>query len=113
MSDPGEAEGGYIHPPDALDDDPEKNGLVCFLEQTRPCGADCMAFTPFVNEPKTTELSEQSRGCILLVNLERLGIHSVIGMSMLSKSLSDKKKALADITRAQQAQPPPDPIGGK
>ncbi len=116
LSDPRFGEGGgeagsFVHPPDVLDDDPEKNGLICFLDNSRPCGPDCMAYTAYTVEPKTTDLGDQSRNCTLLVNLERLGIHSVIAVGLLAKSDKSKKTEEADKARGAQ-QPPPNPLGG-
>lgn len=42
MSQDTEEPDGFIHPPDELNDS-EENGLVCFMDTARPCGADCMA----------------------------------------------------------------------
>lgn len=111
-SDPrfGEGETPFLHPPDEMDDDHRRNGLICFLNPGRPCGADCMAYTAFTTEPPTTELGEQSRNCTLLVNLERVGIHSVIAVSMLSKMMKAGKIKEADAARLQN-QPPPNPMG--
>ena len=106
---PGEAP--FIHPPDELNDDP-KNGLYCFMDNTRQCGADCMAYTAYTPEPKTTELGMEGRNCSVLVNIERLGIHSVIGVGVLAKGAKAKKIAEADRARAAQQQPP-SPTGGK
>ena len=106
------AEGaGYIHPPDEMDDDTKKNGLYCFLDISRPCGSDCMAYTTHTVQPKNTELGEQGRNCSMLVNIERIGIHSVILASMLARKDKVDKTVAADAARAAQALPP-NPLGG-
>lgn len=92
----------FIHPPNAMDDDPEKNGLVCFLNMDRPCGPDCMAYTTKPSE--SPDLNNQQRNCVFIVGVERLGRHSGI----IAKLIRDGQ---ADAQRRQQ-KPPPNPMGG-
>lgn len=107
--DPEEGEGeGFVHRPNMLDDD-ERNGLMCFMEGSRQCGADCMAFLGFGNEVAVPGLSVQQSQCSLLVNVERIGKHSVIIASLLSKKIKDEKNA--EIDRKREAQFQPGPMG--
>jgi hypothetical protein len=91
----------YITPPEELDDDPDKNGLICFLNTDRQCGADCMAYTTIASE--SPYLNEQQKHCVLIVGAERLGRHSGGILSLLKKTDADSKRAAAS---------PLDPRGG-
>lgn len=93
----------YIEPPDELDDDAEKNGLNCFLNDSRPCGADCMAYTTFPSE--SPHLNEQQKHCMAIVSVERLGRYAGGLLSLLRKSEADQKR----YSRTS----PPDPKGGQ
>jgi hypothetical protein len=81
----------YIETPNELDDDPEKNGLVCFLNMERPCGPDCMAYTTFASE--SPHLNEQQKHCTLIVGVERLGRYAGGLLSILKKSQADARRA--------------------
>lgn len=96
----GETE--YIHPPDELDDDPAKNGLVCCFDMDRPCGADCMAYTSFESESQT--LTIQQKCCVFVVAADRIGRN----LGYIAKTI---KTSAADAQRGG-AKPPPDPMGG-
>lgn len=90
----------YQDPPDIKEDDP-KNGLMCFLDDTRECGPDCMGY--FQGEVENSPLSPQQQNCILIISVERLGRYVGAGVSMLKKTKQDQD-------RAKQANPP-DPLG--
>lgn len=92
----------YIEPPEELDDDPEKNGLTCFLNETRVCGPDCMAYTTFQSE--SPYLNAQQKHCVAVVGIERLGRYAGGLLSLLKKSEADAKRAARTT--------PPDPKGG-
>lgn len=107
----GEQGDTYVQPPDEKDDESTRNGLICFLDNGRECGSDCMASLTYTSTAKTTELSDQSRSCSLLVNFERLGIHSVIIAGILDGMNKTRKTAVADAAR-QPSHPTPNPLGG-
>lgn len=78
------------------------NGLMCFLNDKRECGADCMAFTAEPNE--SPNLSMQQRNCVLLVAVERLGRYHGGISSMLNKIYQ------RSTDQARQGAPP-NPLG--
>lgn len=71
----------------------KETDLVCWLNSSRPCGADCMAYTTMEAESKL--LNEQQKHCVALVALERVGRHSG-GIMMLLKSLSGQLERAAE-----------------
>jgi hypothetical protein len=92
--------GPYIHTPDELEDD-VRNGLMCFLDTDRMCGADCMAFT--TQRSESPYLNHQQQNCAVIVGVERLGRYA----GGIMKILRDDK---ADRARENQ-KPPPSPAG--
>lgn len=93
-----------------MEDEPQKtqNGLICFLNDTRECGSDCMAYTP---EPaESPSLSIQQRNCTLLVAAERLGRYSAGIASVLNKMHTRATTAAADNARLTRL-PNLDPSG--
>lgn len=94
----------YHEPPEVKTDEPAVNGLMCFLDGARECGADCMAF---MHEPPTDPqgFGPQQSNCVLLVSAERTGRY-------LAGLVSLTKKGQADKIRTSHA-PPPDPRGNK
>jgi hypothetical protein len=93
----------FIHRPDEVDDDPVRNGLTCFMDQLRPCGADCMAYTTYSDG----SLMGQAGNCILLVNAERSGKHLVILAKLTNDMINGAKRAAADQRREAQVSPSP------
>lgn len=93
----------FIHHPDMKDDKPEKNGLVCFLNMDRPCGADCMAWQ---ERPEGKDYVGQWADCMLLVNLHRGAKHLTILASVTDTFLQKSKTQAADQARQGQAPPP-------
>ncbi len=95
-----------LHHPTLADDEPgqKATGLDCFLNQNRPCGPDCMAFTA---PPEGQDYQDQQWAhCMLLVNAHRGGKHLVV-LASLGTELSKKAKTeAADRARAQQPAPP-------
>jgi hypothetical protein len=97
----------FIHHPDMKDDKPEKNGLVCFLDMNRPCGADCMAY--LVERPEGKDYAgQQWADCMLLVNTHRGAKHLTILASVTDTFIQKSKVRAADQAREAQ-QPPPSP----
>jgi hypothetical protein len=76
----------------------EETSLICWLDSSRPCEADCMAYTTMEAESKL--LNEQQKHCAALVALERVGRHSG-GIMMLLKSVG------AGLARAAERAPEP------
>ena len=93
----------FIHRPDEVDDDPVRNGLTCFMDQIRQCGADCMAYTTYSDG----SLAGQSGNCMLLVNAERSGKHLVILAKLTNDMINSSKRAAADQRREAQVPPTP------
>ncbi len=93
----------HIEPPDELDDDAEKNGPVCFLNDMRVCGPDCMAYSTFVVKDQGLGLSDQQKHCSLLVGISRVGLYSGGVLSQLKNNSADAKRSNVS---------PPDPKRG-
>lgn len=91
-----EADTPFLHHPDKIDDD-VRNGLMCFLNGDRQCGADCMAYT--TEAAQSQYLSQQQAHCSFVVAVERLGRNTGIlakilndGVGLFSNELADKKR---------------------
>jgi hypothetical protein len=83
----------------------DPKGPACFQDQYRVCGPDCMAFLP--KPPEGTEyLGEQWAHCLLLVNAQRVGKHSVIIANELVNIRKKNSQAQAEAIRSQK---PPEP----
>ena len=80
----------YIEPPDEMDDDHERNGLICFMNEERQCGADCMAYSTQPSE--SPYLGPQQKHCTLIVAVERLGRHTGGLLSLMKKSNADAQR---------------------
>jgi len=85
--------------PDMKEDD-SKNGLVCFMSATRPCGADCMAFS--AEQPEGHEYIGQWSNCRLLTSMHKGAKH----LTILATVGSQLIKHQADETRRSQPAPP-------
>jgi hypothetical protein len=95
-------------PPEVKTDDPTVNGLMCFIDRNRECGADCMAF---LSEPSESPiLGVQQKNCLLIVSAERLGRYASGIVSTLNKMHQKSAAEAADRVRLAQAQVP-DPRG--
>lgn len=91
------------------DKPPVKNGLLCFFNDTRECGSDCMAFTP---EPaESPSLSLQQCNCSLIVSAERVGRYMSGLVQLIKKGQEKSARAAADQARLTQFPPVPDPSG--
>lgn len=80
------------------------NGLFCFKDVTRPCGADCMAFLPQVPEGAQYQGAQWAH-CQVLVNSDRSARHLVIITNLLSDVVKMQKSEAAKAIRTQK--PPP------
>jgi len=104
------SESEYQEPPEIKADNVQ-NGLMCFLDASRECGAECMAFiTEPVEAPNI--LGPQQRNCILIVSAERVGRYMSGLVQLVKKGQEKTDKEAADRKRTQVA-PPPDPRGNK
>jgi hypothetical protein len=99
-----EDEGSIIDAPVA------QNGLMCFLNAERECGADCMAYTLEGTESKTMGL--QQKNCLLLISVERMGRYAGNIASAANKMQQRSATEAADRVRLG-VNPPPDPRGPK
>lgn len=104
MANPPEEETPFVHHPDMKEDD-KGNGLVCFLDQNRSCGPDCMAF--LIERPEGNDYrGQQWANCMLLVNAHRAGKHLTILASVTDAFVQKNRAHAADQARATQAPPP-------
>ena len=76
----------------------DKLGLMCFLDDTRECGAACMSW---ITHPQGCgpELNEVQSHCMLLTAAERTSRHITIIASLLSDSEKKRRTAEADKQR--------------
>jgi len=81
-----------------------KNGLMCFKDSDRPCGADCMAFADAPEGPDFQ--GKQWANCMVLVNSHRTAKHLVILASFGGQLVQKAKTEQADRIRANQPPPP-------
>ena len=105
---PASLETPYIHSPDMIDDD-VRNGLICFLDAKRQCGADCMAYTTD-SSATGSDLNVQQGHCALVVGVHRTAKHLVIIANLLNEQRSADRKKDADMKRTMQPSPP-NPLG--
>jgi len=96
----------FLHHPDLIDDDHEKNGLCCFLDGARQCGPDCMAFTTLRPEGQDY-VGHQWANCLLLVSAHRGAKHLTILAQVTDGLLRKTRVQAADEARVAQAPPPP------
>jgi hypothetical protein len=82
----------------------EPTGLYCFLNDARPCSAECMAYdaAPVGDDYK----DKQWANCMLLVNAHRGGKHLIVLASLGAEVLHKTKTAAADHARTNQPPPP-------
>jgi hypothetical protein len=93
----------YVHRPDELD---LRAGMVCWLESTRVCGPDCVAFNP-------EELDEHGAPnnvptqCLVLTYMGQSGAAALVTVSKNRREL----KHLQDQQRQSMQGPPPPKVG--
>ncbi len=84
---------------------PEADQAFCFLDASRPCTAECMAFLPA--RPEGADYEGQTwSACMLLVNLHKMGKHHVALAQQGAAFLKNQKIHLADAQRSNQPLPP-------
>lgn len=84
---------------------PEEGRLYCFLDSSRPCTSECVAFLPARPEGADYE-GQQWTTCMLLVNLHKLGKHHVALASQGQSLLKHLRVKDADARRENQPLPP-------
>jgi hypothetical protein len=67
-------------------------GPACFLDQSRICGADCMAYLTKPPEGQAYQ-GEQWAHCHLLVNVDRTGRHLGIITTLVRNQQADQMRA--------------------
>ena len=82
-------------------------GGACFLNQSRICGADCMAYLTNPPDGKAYVGANWAQ-CHLLVNMDRTGRHLALIHQEINTINTNMKKRQADATRPM----PPSPKGG-
>ena len=102
----------FIHSPDQMDDD-NKNGLICWMNMNRPCGADCMAYLS--SPPEGKDYIGQWAHCQFLVDSHRLSKHVAILAQSAVKKDREVIKSKQDERRhaLNPAHLIPKPLGGK
>lgn len=85
---------------------PSGTELFCFLDSSRPCTSECMAFLPSRPEGQDYE-GQQWSACMLLVNVHRLGKHHIALASQGQSLLKHLRVKNADEKRENQNLPPP------
>lgn len=91
----------YIERPEMMDIPEDRTGLYCFLESSRECGADCMAYLGIRPDGPDYEGQQWSR-CSLLVNAHKLGKHAVALASQGGSLLKHLRVKAADDKREGQ-----------
>jgi len=93
----------FIEKPDEYA--PDKDQVFCFLDSSRPCTAECMAFLPA--RPDGADYEGQTwSACMLLVNVHKMGKHAVAIASQGQNLLKHLKVAQADEKRGPLPPPP-------
>ncbi len=104
-----QANGGlpFIERPHEMDIKP---GMLCWLDGTRVCGPDCVAYNVEHVDPKTQELVQGPTKCLVLLFMGQQG------SAALSVVLASRKR-IQEAQDAQRTKPedvhPPDPYGRK
>ena len=75
------------------------NGLYCFKDMTRPCGADCMAYQ--LEKPEGPDYRSQWANCSILVNEHKSAKHLII----IAQGVTTLLKQGQDRIRTSQAPP--------
>lgn len=79
----------------------EGTGLYCFMDSSRPCGPECMAFGEPPQQKDFT--GKQWANCMLLVAAHRTGKH----LTILAQTVDELRKRSEDNLRVNQPPPPP------
>lgn len=104
------AEGGrpFIQRPNEMDIGP---GMLCWMDGTRVCGPDCVAYNVEEFDPDTQELIQGPNKCLVLRYMGQQGAAALSVLLVNRKRITE----IQDNKRAQDAPMPsvPDPYGGK
>lgn len=84
---------------------PETTGLYCFLQDTRVCGASCMAYVTYPKASSSSELGGQQQHCALLSGVERVGRNVTVLASIQANTAKRAQVEAADRRRDQQLIP--------
>ena len=95
----------YIEFPDTVEKPEDATGRYCFIDASRPCTAECMAFLA-ARPPGPDYIGEQWAKCSLIVNLHKVGKHAVALAGQGESLLKHLRVAKADAARGG---PPPPP----
>ena len=95
-------EDGYIEEEEVR---PVTTGLYCFIDSTRACGAECVAFVTHPRASRSTELNEQAAHCSLLLGVERMGRNLTVLAQVVSEGAKKRKLSDADRKRTEQFDP--------
>jgi len=79
--------------------EPPKNGLYCFKDQHRPCGADCMAFQ--TEKPEGPDYRGQWANCVILTSEHKAAKH----LTIIAKGVDALLKQGQDRARTSQVPP--------
>lgn len=86
--------------------DPKNQGLGCFLDRSRVCGPDCMAYVPPIEKPESVDyIGKEWAKCHLLINVHRTGKHISILTITANELLSKVRSYFADKQRNDQTGP--------
>lgn len=95
----------YVETPEETEA-PHGSGLYCFIDATRPCESECMAF--LLAQPEGNDYQgQQWSKCALLVNLHKMGKHAVALAGQGDSLVRHFRVKAADDSRAKQPLPPP------
>lgn len=91
---------------------PEQNidRLACFFDQSRFCGADCMAYKTIPDKNAVLDGSQQN--CVILSSIERTGRSLNIIGNILNEHLKLTRLQANDAKRGSPP-PPPNPLGNR
>ena len=95
----------YIESPDMVDKPDDATGRYCFINDSRPCSSECMAFM-VVPPPGPDYDGEQWAKCSLIVNLHKMGKHAVALAGQGDLLLKHLRVAKADAARGGPPAPP-------
>lgn len=100
-------ESELAYAPDMIPDVGDR--VFCFIDHGRVCGPDCLGFMTHKADMKNTELDDNQRHCILLVNSDRLARHAVVIASLFA-TVEKKKRTEAQDRRRVENTPKPGPF---
>lgn len=95
----------FIHRPEEMDIKP---GSLCWMDGTRVCGPDCVAYNVEDVDPETGEFLQGPNKCLALFYMGQQGAAALSQLIINRKRISEiQEKRLLD----QLETPPPNPFG--